>query len=350
MKMKRMKKLAAAMLDGVMLCGSLVGCGGGSQSASDSGASADSGAAASTGDQAQITLIMALRDEWLSELEKAAQKAAGDIGGINLTTQDANNDVSKQLQYIETARNSGAQAIIVNMVDPSTAAQCVEAAGDIPVVFVNRYPTDDSVLNEKAVYVGSDEMTSGAFQAEWLANWCKEQGKTEVKYVMLNGTLGQTSTTNRTKSFEEGMKAAGINAIQAAEALACDFDRAKAMDKFTPLIGSTEFDVVVSNNDAMALGVVEALQSKGVDPTSLPILGIDASKDGRAAIKEGTLAMSVFQDPAGQGRGALYAAANLANGEDIAKDSGFEKDETGNILWVPFEPVTKDNVAEYDNR
>ena len=122
------------------------------------------------------------------------------------------------------------------------------------------------------------------------------------------------------------------------------------MDKFTPLIGSTEFDVVVSNNDAMALGVVEALQSKGVDPTSLPILGIDASKDGRAAIKEGTLAMSVFQDPAGQGRGALYAAANLANGEDIAKDSGFEKDETGNILWVPFEPVTKDNVAEYDNR
>ena len=321
----RMKKLAAAMLAGVMLCGSLVGCGGGSQSASDSGASADSGAAASTGDQAQITLIMALRDEWLSELEKAAQKAAGDIGGINLTTQDANNDVSKQLQYIETARNSGAQAIIVNMVDPSTAAQCVEAAGDIPVVFVNRYPTDDSVLNEKAVYVGSDEMTSGAFQAEWLANWCKEQGKTEVKYVMLNGTLGQTSTTNRTKSFEEGMKAAGINAIQAAEALACDFDRAKAMDKFTPLIGSTEFDVVVSNNDAMAL-------------------------DGRAAIKEGTLAMSVFQDPAGQGRGALYAAANLANGEDIAKDSGFEKDETGNILWVPFEPVTKDNVAEYDNR
>ena len=128
MKMKRMKKLAAAMLAGVMLCGSLVGCGGGSQSASDSGASADSGAAASTGDQAQITLIMALRDEWLSELEKAAQKAAGDIGGINLTTQDANNDVSKQLQYIETARNSGAQAIIVNMVDPSTAAQCVEAA------------------------------------------------------------------------------------------------------------------------------------------------------------------------------------------------------------------------------
>lgn len=348
----RMRKLVASLLAGVVLCGTLAGCGSTASNASSGAAStgAASGASTASGDEAQVTLIMALRDEWLSELEKAAQKAAEDIGGINLTTQDAQNDVSKQLQYIETARNSGAQAIIINMVDPSTAEQCKEAAGDIPVVFVNRYPTDDSVLAPDCVYVGSDEMTSGAFQAEWLANWCKENGKTEIKYVLLNGTLGQTSTTNRTKSFEEGMAAAGINAVQAAEPLACDYDRAKAMDKFTPLIGSTEFDAIVSNNDAMALGAVEALESKGEDPSSLPILGIDASKDGRAAIKEGKLAMSVFQDPAGQGRGALYAAVNLANGEDIAKDSGFEKDETGNILWVPFEPVDADNVADYDNR
>lgn len=347
------KKLLAGILAGVMTLGVLAGCGGGSKpaaSGASSGGSAASAPAASADEKVELTLIMALRDEWLSELEKAALKAADEIGGINLTTQDANNDVSKQLQYIETARNSGAKAIIVNMVDPSTAAQCVEAAGDTPVVFVNRFPTDDSVLNEKAVYVGSDEMTSGAFQAEWLANWAKENGKTEVKYVLLNGTLGQTSTTNRTLSFQQGMEEAGITATLVGEALACDYDRAKAMDKFTPMIGTSEFDAIVSNNDAMALGAVEALESKGVDPSSLPIVGIDASKDGRVAIKDGKLAMSVFQDPAGQGRGALYAAVNLAKGNDIAQDSGYEKDSTGFILWVPFEPVTAENVAEYDNR
>ena len=348
-----MKKILAGILAGVMCFGLLAGCGGSDDAAASTPAAsapAASTPAASDGEKVEITLIMALRDEWLSELEKAAMAAADEIGGINLTTQDANNDVSKQLQYIETARNAGTSAIIINMVDPSTAEQCVEAAGDVPVVFVNRFPADDSVLNEKVVYVGSDEMTSGAFQAEWLAQWAKDNGKSEVKYVLLNGTLGQTSTTNRTLSFEKGMADAGITATLVGEALACDFDRAKAMDKFTPMIGTSEFDAVVSNNDAMALGVVEALESKGIDPSSLPILGIDASKDGRVAIKEGKLAMSVFQDPRGQGKGALYAALNLANGEDIAKDSGFEKDETGFILWVPFEPVTAENVAEYDNR
>lgn len=344
------KKLLAALLAGVMCVGLLAGCGGTDAASSAAGSVAASTGGSSDSEAVELTLVMALRDEWLSELEKAAMKAAEDIGGINLTTQDANNDVSKQLQYIETARNAGSAAIIVNMVDPSTAAQCVEAAGDVPVVFVNRFPTDTSVLNEKVVYVGSDEMTSGAFQAEWLAQWAKDNGKSEVKYVMLNGTLGQTSTTNRTLSFEQGMADAGITATLVGEALACDFDRAKAMDKFTPMIGTSEFDAVVSNNDAMALGVVEALESKGVDPASLPIIGIDASADGRAAIKEGKLAMSVFQDPAGQGKGALYAALNLANGNDIAQDSGYEKDETGFILWVPFEPVTAENVAEYDNR
>lgn len=346
-------RILAALLAGVMCVGLLAGCGGSDAAASAPAASAPAAsapAAAPSDENVELTLIMALRDEWLSELEKAAMAAADEIGGINLTTQDANNDVSKQLQYIETARNAGTDAIIVNMVDPSTAEQCVEAAGDVPVVFVNRFPADDSVLGEKVVYVGSDEMTSGAFQAEWLAQWAKDNGKSEVKYVLLNGTLGQTSTTNRTLSFQEGMAAAGINAVMVGEALACDFDRAKAMDKFTPMIGTSEFDAVVSNNDAMALGVVEALESKGVDPSSLPILGIDASKDGRVGIKDGKLAMSVFQDPRGQGKGALYAALNLANGQDIAKDSGFEKDSTGFILWVPFEPVTAENVAEYDNR
>ena len=332
------KKVMAGLLTGALALGMLAGC---------SGGSAASSAAA---DEVQLTLIMAVRDEWLSELETAALNAAKEIGGINLTTQDANQDVSKQLQYIETACNAGADAVIINMVDPATAAQCVEAAGDVPVVFVNRCPTDTSVLGEKVVYVGSNEITSGQFQGEWLAAWAKEQGKDEVRYVMMMGTPGLPSTTARTEGFVQGMEAAGVKATLVSEALNGEFDRAKAMDKFTPLIGTEEFDAVVSNNDSMALGVVEALESKNVDPSTVQILGIDASGDGRAAIKEGRLAMSVFQDPKGQGRGCLHAAVNLMQGNDLAQDTGYEKDETSFILWVPFEPVDAKNIAEYDAR
>ena len=60
--------------------------------------------------------------------------------------------------------------------------------------------------------------------------------------------------------------------------------------------------------------------------------------------------MSVFQDPNGQGGGAVAAALNLINGAALNEGTNFEVDETRFILWVPFEEVTPDNVADYDNR
>lgn len=345
-----MRKILAMLLACGMLCGMLAGCGGsGSSSSGDSGSAADTGSSDASGSSSgeNMTLIMSQRDEFLSELESAAVNAAKELG-VNLTTQDANSDTSKMLQYIETAKNAGEKAIIINMVDPATAAQCVESAGDMKVVFVNRYPTDPSVLNENAVYVGSDEMTSGKFQGEFLVDYFKAQGKTDIKYILINGILGQTSTENRTLSFQKAMEDGGINAELASGALAADYDRATAMDMISPLVDTVEYDCIVSNNDAMALGAIEAMKSKGLDPTAIPIVGIDASTDGREAIKNGELAMSVYQNPFGQGEGALRAALNLIDGKPANEGTEFDLDETGYVVWVPFEPVTIDNVADYD--
>lgn len=338
----KLKRTMAMVLAGMMTLGMLAGCG---AAGTDGAATGDKGTAAGG---KKITLIMGQRDEWLSEMEAGAKSNCPD--GITLETQDAQSDAAKQLQYIEAARNAGAAAIIINLVDPETAAQMKEAAGDVPVVFVNRYPADDSVLGDKCIYVGSDESTSGKFQGEWLAKYFKDQGKTDIKYVLLNGIIGQTSTTRRTESVLKALKDNGINATEATAPLACDYDRAKAMEKFNPLIGTVEYDCIISNNDAMALGAIEGIEQKGKNPAEKPIVGIDASKDGRQAVKDGKLAMSVFQDPVGQGKGAIVAAANMVDGKDIAEGSGYEKDTTGHVLWVPFEPVTKENVAEYDNR
>ena len=99
----------------------------------------------------------------------------------------------------------------------------------------------------------------------------------------------------------------------------------------------------------MALGAIEAMTAAGLDPASIPIVGVDATADGRQAIKDGTLAMSVFQDPDGQGRGCLIAAANLLEGKAINEGTEYDLDEeNSNIMWVPFEPVTAENVADYD--
>lgn len=337
------KRIFASFIAASMMTAMLAGCG--NSGGGTDGGSSDGGSSA--GSAYDMTLIMSQRDEWLGEMEAAAKAAASEVG-VSLTTQDANSDTGKMLQYIETARNNGEKAIIINMVDPATAAQCIDAAGDMKVVFVNRYPTDPSVLNENAVYVGSDEMTSGKFQGDFLSEYFKGQGKSEIRYILLNGILGQTSTENRTASVLQAFKDNGITAIEAAAPLAADYDRATAQDMISPLVDTVEYDCIISNNDAMALGAIEALKSKNIDPTSIPIVGIDATADGRQAIKDGTMIMTVFQNPVGQGRGALLAAKNLVDGKNVAEGTGYETDETGFILWVPFEPVTIDNVADYE--
>lgn len=347
------KRVLAGILVSVFAFSMLAGCGGkaadnAAGSTSDGEAKTDDSKAADEG-VGNVTMILSSRDEFLSSLEEGAKKAADELK-ITLNTADAANDTSKLLQFIETAKNDGQKAVIVNMVDPETAQQCIEAAGDMKVIFVNRPPVDTSVLNENAVYVGSDENFSGKFQGEWLVEKFKAEGKKDIKYILLNGTIGNVSTTQRTDSVLKALKDGGINAQEATAPLACDWDRATAQDQITPLLKTTEYDCIIANNDAMALGAIEAMKAEGIDTAKVPVVGVDATADGRAAVTAGTLGMTVFQDANGQGFGALMAAKNLIEGKAINDGTEYEVDEAGFTVWVPFEAVTKDNVAEYDKK
>ena len=345
--MKKMKLFATLAVTAAMVLG-LAACGGGSSAAPAATDSGSTGGGAAAGGE-KITLIMSQRDEFLSSLEAGAKKAAGELG-VNLVTQDANQDESKQIQYVQAAAADGQKAIIVNPINPSACQSIIDAAGDMKVVFVNRVPDDTSILNENAVYVGSDEHTSGKFQGDFLAKYFNEKGQKDIKYILLRGIEGQTSTTLRSESVLQALADNGINATE-TYAKSCLYDRTEALNQMGNILAdaSKEFDCIICNNDSMALGAIEAC-TQANRTIDFPIVGIDATADGRQAIKDGTLAMSVFQDPNGQGGGAVAAALNLINGAALNENTDFEVDETGFILWVPFEEVTPDNVADYDNR
>ena len=345
--MKKMKLFATLAVTAAMVLG-LAACGGGSSAAPAATDSGSTGGGAAAGGE-KITLIMSQRDEFLSSLEAGAKKAADELG-VNLVTQDANQDESKQIQYVQAAAADGQKAVIVNPINPSACQSIIDAAGDMKVVFVNRVPDDTSILNENAVYVGSDEHTSGKFQGDFLAKYFNEKGQKDIKYILLRGIEGQTSTTLRSESVLKALADNGINATE-TYAKSCLYDRTEALNQMGNILAdaSKEFDCIICNNDSMALGAIEACTQAG-RTIDFPIVGIDATADGRQAIKDGTLAMSVFQDPNGQGGGAVAAALNLINGAALNENTDFEVDETGFILWVPFEEVTPDNVADYDNR
>lgn len=342
----KLKKMMAMLLVGATCAGMMAGCG------SDGGNSSGSAASTGNGENGTMTLIMSTRDEFLSTLESAALQTAEEAG-IKLTSQDAQNDAAKQIQYIETAVNGGDMAVIVNPVDSDAAQSLVDAAGDTPLVFVNRPPSDMNVLSAENVgFCGSNEDTSGYFQGEYLAEYFKGKGQTEINYVLLQGELGQVSQIKRCAGVLQALEDNGIKATSVVD-LAGKYDRAEAMNKISPILTSgQEFDCIISNNDAMALGAIEACEAANIDPSSFPIVGIDCTKDGAAAVQAGKMAMTVYQNPLGQGRGAIEAALNLAAGKPANEGTEFTKDDSGedysdSIVWIPFEPVTADNVADY---
>lgn len=346
--MRMTKRLLALLMAAIMMF-SLAACGGGSDSPTDEVNDATNESAADdTG--VKVTYIMGLSDEFLSILADNMQSAAEENGlNLELTVANAQNDPSVQLQLVENAKEDGADAIIVNLVESGLAPEIVERAGDMKVVFVNREPTDLSILNDSVVFVGADETVGGYFQGEALAEYFNAQGKTDIKYVMLNGTAGLIHTDKRTASVLQALQDGGINATEAIAPMDCAYDRTKAMDKMETLTAAgLEYDCIISNNDAMALGAIQALEEAGVDPSTIPIVGIDCTADAAQALKDGKMLMTVFQDSAAQGSVSLLAVMNMLNGDAANANTEYATAEDNEyIIVIPFESVTASTVDNY---
>lgn len=356
-----MKKKVFALVAAILALAVLfTACGNGSGSeapaANSSNTSAGSSSNASSGTSSEgksggdrkysMTFIMPNRDEFLTTMEQGMISKSEELG-VNLTTQDAQNDSSKIIQFVESARNAGDDAVIVLPVDSETTPQIIEAAGDMKVIIVNRAPKDTSIFKGDVAYVGSDENEAGRFQGEYLAKVLKEAGEDTAKPIFLLGTVGAENTTMRTESAKAALQNAGLKVEVVAE-LAANWDRSEALTKIQPLITTAEYNCIIANNDSMALGAIEALNAGGVDPAKVPVVGIDATVDGVNAVKYGTLAMTVFQDAVGQGVGSIIAAINLIEGKPINEGTDYTLDSANqNIVWIPFVPVYKENVDQF---
>lgn len=339
----KMRKWMAMLLAGMMCVGMLAGCGSNTETGS-----ANKSIAEAKAYEGEMTFVISHKDEYLSALDQAA-KSAAEACGITLTTVDCADDMDKQIEYVRAAEVEGANAIMVVLADDTRADEVIEAAGDMKVVFVNRIPQDISVLDENHVYVGSNEDTSGTYQGEMLAEELKAKGKENISYILLEGTEGLLHTIKRSENVLKALADAGIQATAATEPVDCGYDRNTAMEQVGVMVADgVQADVVIANNDAMALGALEAFRQNDVDISDMTIVGIDGTNAGLQAITDGTMTATVFQNAVGQGTAGVQAAINLATGAELTADIGYDTDKDhASIIWVPFEKVTADNVASY---
>lgn len=292
-----------------------------------------------------ISLAYKGEDEFISKLETHISEAA-QRENFALVVHDSKNSPDLQLLQVETARNRAEKGIIINLVTSDSAPKILKAAENMKVVLVNRAPADMSLLNKNAVYVGSDEAVAGRLQGEWLANHLKVRGKDEVRYILLQGQPYTLSSQQRTEAALQALEDNGIRAIRAAPSIMANYDRDEAMTKILPVLRSgVNFDAIISNNDAMALGAIEAFEYLKMDPAKKIILGIDATEPAVRALLEGKLAMTVFQNAKAQGNVAVAALINMLKGNPITQGTNYQvSQDNPYVIWIPFEPVTRQQI------
>jgi ABC-type sugar transport system substrate-binding protein len=274
-------------------------------------------------------------DNFLTVLRNGMADYAKTQPGVTVQIEDAKNDVSKQLSQVQNFIANGVTAIIVNPVDTSATAAITKTAAEagVPLVYVNRLPADIDKLGPKAAFVGSDERDSGTLEAKEI---CKLLGG-KGSILVMEGELSNQAAVQRTADVHDVLKTPECSGIKIIAEQTANWDRTQAQNLMTNWLSKgLQFDAVISNNDEMAIGGMQALKAAGVDTKKAIVGGVDATQDALASMKAGDLKVTVFQDAAGQGKGAVDTALALAAGKTVPK-----------IVNVPFQLVTPADTDKF---
>ncbi|MBB2906897.1 inositol transport system substrate-binding protein [Rhizobium sp. RAS22] len=283
-----------------------------------------------------VGVSMALFDDnFLTVLRNGMQDYSKELKGVTLQVEDAQNDVAKQQSQIQNFIASKVDAIIVNPVDTDATAAMSKLAADakIPLVYVNRQPVNVDSLPDGQAFVASDETVAGTLEAKEVCRLLGGKGNA----VIMMGELSNQAARMRTQSAKDVLKTDECKGISVVEEQTANWQRTQGSDLVTNWLSSgIEFNAVIANNDEMAIGAIQSLKAAGKDMKDYVVAGVDATQDALAAMQAGDLDATVFQDAAGQGKGALDAALKLVKGEKVEKK-----------VYIPFQLVTPENVKDY---
>ena len=283
--------------------------------------------------------MAAFDDNFLTVLRNGIDAYAKEKGQ-KVQIQDAKNDVAAQLDQIKNFIASGVTAIIVNPVDTSAtqAMSDAAAAAKIPLVYVNRQPINVDKLPANQAFVASNEADSGTLETKEICRLLKAAGKKEANVYVMEGELSNQAAVQRTKDIHEVIGGADCGAkVNIIDEQTANWSRDQAQTLMTNWLSTGKpFDAVIANNDEMAIGAIQSMKAGGLDMKVIIVGGVDATQDALAAMQAGDLDVTVFQNAAGQGKGALDAAITLAAGGKVERK-----------VYIPFELVTPANIANY---
>ncbi len=276
-----------------------------------------------------------LDDNYISIVKQALEDTTD--SSLTITVTDAEGNPSTQTSQIEQLIGDGAEVLLVslNNVDSAGAVANLAAAAEINVVFIHRQPAPEVLSqHENAFYIGINEAQAGTLQAEMaLADFAADDtadqnGDGVMQYVLIKGESANPLTDLRSQSVINTLDDGGAESLAQ---LTAEWNTEEATRQMLDLLaGAALPEVIVCNSDSMALGALAALNAQGV---SALVYGIDAIPQAVDAIKAGTMAGTVYNNPYTLTEQALTTTAALARGEEVANSAG--------VITVGYETVSR---------
>lgn len=267
---------------------------------------------------------------------------------VTLDFQDAGGNQSTQNNQVERLISLGCDVLIVNLVDRMDASGVIDrvASAEVPTVFFNRQPVEEDMNRwDHLYYVGSDAKESAVLQGGIIADHFRDDpagidgnGDGVISYVLLEGESSHQDSLIRTEWSIQTLKDRDVPVERLTGGIA-NWERSQASAMMEQWLKQYpgQIEVVISNNDDMALGAVDALGRAGVG--SVFVVGIDGTVPALEAVESGRLAGTVRIDMERYADALLAIASSQALGEAIPEEIRLEE---GKYYMCPQQVIERD--------
>ena len=302
-------------------------------------------------------------------MTKWAELVGDELGTkINLQMYDAADDMAKQIEQATILVGEKPDFVIINLAEVASGQTLVDmfSAADIPFLFYNKPPTDetyDSVVKDSgSFFVGTLAREAGDMQGEILYDlWTADpasidlNGDGVVQFVEFEGEPNNAEAIARSQYSQETAEALGVPMEMVVDDwIVANWDTAQANEKMLATWAAhPEIELVFANNDQMATGVIAALNQSGYntgnegDP-SIAVIGVDAVDEALEAIRAGKMTATVKQDGDAMGEANIRFAMNkLLNGDWMTGlESKYKLNDDGVSVFIPYAKITAANVDD----
>lgn len=335
-----MKKKLVGLMLAATLAMSMFGCGGGTADSTEASTKAaetteaaggeETSSESSLADKKVGVCIYQFNDNFMTlfrtELENYLVEQGFSKENINIV--DGANDQATQSGQIDNFIAEGVDVLIINPVNSSSAATITDKVVDagIPLVYINREPdaSEEARWEENGwnvTYVGCDARQSGTMQGELIVDLGMDKvdlnGDGKIQYTMVQGDPENVDAQYRTEFSVKALTDAGWE-VECLDDQVGNWDQTKGQEITANALGQhgEKVEVVFCNNDAMALGALQAIDAAGrTVGEDIFLVGVDALAEALENVIAGKMTGTVFNDHFAQSHSAADAAIKFVKGE-----------------------------------